>query len=237
MSYAKDRDAHTRGVNAIAAVDGVGNRLRRREAAKAHAMARRDRALATVASRAFKASSLGAVPTGATSNPLSGQRISNTLNTYLQPDMPTSGTGYKPPTTTGGGYLPPVVDIRPTLVRSITPLMTSASGTWSNPLGTGGQSINPTITGGIGTGGGGTTTGTGTSGGGGVITGGHTTGGGGGGGGSWTPVDPGGMIIDDDGNVVPASTGSGLAANKKYLLYAALALGAYWLWRRSKKGA
>ncbi len=66
-SFVKDRDAHTRGVNAIAAVDGATMRARQREAVKARQMRARDHRMAAMANAAFKPlrhslSSLGALP-------------------------------------------------------------------------------------------------------------------------------------------------------------------------------
>ena len=232
-SFIKDPDRHTRGVNAIAAVDGVGNRLRRREAAKIQAMRRRDAALATVASRAFRASSLGAIPTTGFGK-ITG-RVGSTLNTYL--DAPTKGNvgtgpvspprpGPLPPTGTGPvvDYLPPK---RPTLNAGVMTGLVAQPKSIVNL--TGGGTSPPLV---VGTPGGpltgGVAVGPATGGGGG----GGSGGGGGGGGGGEIDVDDGGSVITDDGNSLPSMDGP----NKKYLLYAAVAIGAYWLWRRSKKG-
>lgn len=88
MSFVKDKDARTRGVGAIAAVDTVGDRLRRHERIKAARMAQRDVALARLAKR----------------NPLTGLGAIN-MGGKIVPEVPGGGGagGGKPPGGGGGG--------------------------------------------------------------------------------------------------------------------------------------
>lgn len=59
MSYTKDRNAHTRGTGAIAALDGVSSVGRRRQIAGAKMMARQDTRLARLAKTAFRPMAMG----------------------------------------------------------------------------------------------------------------------------------------------------------------------------------
>ena len=119
--FVKDRDAHTRGVNAIAAVDGVGSRLRQREALKAAAMNARDRQMAQMANNAFRPqrhplAQLGAVSLGP----------KTAFQQYSGSGIDVKGTSYAP-TVPGGS--PGTVTPRPTYTQP-TSTVTATSTSW-----------------------------------------------------------------------------------------------------------
>lgn len=243
-SFIRDKDAHTRGVNAIAAVDGASGRLRHIEAIKARRMALRDQALARMAKNGFRPM-LGAIPTKIVGGPGSGGGGGGRTTTRfrLPGDIvkqtivgsgtltPVPGFGKMPGTPAGGGLVSGglVSGGGNTIVggTSLFPPGTLISpGSASVP----GAATTPTSSS--------TATGYGVSGGG--------------------AAGPGGMpgLTPDDGSLTATDTSpdtstditdtstdtsttdtSVMAPTKpNYLLYAGLALGAYLLWSSSRKG-
>ncbi len=106
--FVKDLDAHTRGVNAIAASDAVGTQLRRREQIKAARMHRRDRVLAQLAGDAYNPMkqaymALGRVNLTGTRPPGSAGAGDLKRNPSLVPKM---YTGYGGGAGGGGGGTP-----------------------------------------------------------------------------------------------------------------------------------
>lgn len=95
MSFVRDRNSHTRGINAIAALDGVSSQGRAMAAAKARAMAHRDRQLALAA--------LGALNIGGPTGARPGSGIRFDYGTSAEPTPPRSpgigAGGTRPPTT------------------------------------------------------------------------------------------------------------------------------------------
>lgn len=102
MSYQRDSDGYTRGVHAIAALDGASSRRRIAARSQARALALRDRALSSVIPR--RPLSLGAANlTGTVMGTRGGQAI-------LKSGGLQEGTGKTPmgrPQHTGRGSLPP----------------------------------------------------------------------------------------------------------------------------------
>jgi hypothetical protein len=61
VSYTRDRNRHTRGTGAIAALDGVSSTGRTEQRARAQTMARRDHRLALMARSAFRPMAMGMI--------------------------------------------------------------------------------------------------------------------------------------------------------------------------------
>lgn len=95
MSFMRDKDAGTRGIGAVAALDKVSGAGRRAQAARALAMARRDRVLSRVA--------MGAVSTGyRQSSPATyKQTIDFESGRPPPPKNPIPGSGFVKPITGG----------------------------------------------------------------------------------------------------------------------------------------
>ena len=97
MPFIKDPDAHTRGVNAIAAFDGTG-RGRALQRIKMRAMQRRDRALAAVARGGLGAIDINKIGGGKTKGPVIVPGYGGDMQT-----PPRVGGGKAPQGGSGGG--------------------------------------------------------------------------------------------------------------------------------------
>ncbi len=138
-SYFKDPDRHTRGVNAIAAVDGVTRRRRQIENLRTQAMNRRDLTMARMARQAFSPrAALGLVDLSPTRQAtyLSGGKIVS--NPFPKPSGGAGGT-YQPPP-------PPPSTPKPGYVAPGTGTSFVASGLSTNPFGTTSTPPNTVIT-------------------------------------------------------------------------------------------
>ncbi len=237
--FVKDLDAHTRGVNAIAAVDGAGTRLRRKEAMKARAMMDRDARMAAMAGAAFKPlrhslANLGAIP------------MANRSTGLVVPM-----TDATPPRPPGGGGLPP--SNNPTSTPPRRPPLNAGSDPTIASWGTPSRGVTPAPrrpSGGLSTGGGttrpgqvgpGTAADTGIVTGGSVVTGSGSSGTSSSGSGASSATSGGGygtIPVDEEAldelNMTPSTPVTmPMSRNTKLLLLAAIAAGGYWLYKRN----
>jgi len=126
MSYQRDNDSHTRGVNAIAALDGASSRRRLASRAQARQLALRDRAMAGFIPK--RPLSLGATNQAGT---ILGTRG---MQAILKSGGLQEGTSSSPmgrPQHTGRGSIPPGTPKPPPI---------------TNPIGTAGSTIGMTLT-------------------------------------------------------------------------------------------
>ncbi len=247
--FVKDLDAHTRGVNAIAAVDGAGTRLRRKEAMKARAMMDRDARMAAMAGAAFKPlrhslANLGAIPmANRFTSRLDSQQI--TMTTGLVVPM----TDVTPPRPPGGGGLPP--SNNPTSTPPRRPPLNAGSDPTIASWGTPSRGVTPAPrrpSGGLSTGGGTTRpgqVGPGTAADTSIVTGGSAGSGSSGtsssGSGASSATSGGGygtIPVDEEAldelNMTPSTPVTmPMSRNTKLLLLAAIAAGGYWLYKRN----
>lgn len=248
MAYERDRDAHTRGIGAIAAADGSRTRARRRMQV-ARALRERDRALSQITMG--PRGGLGAIRgfTNPGSPTVGSVRTMDASPTTGGRGLTTDYTPPKLPGSSGGGTAPPSrtpISITTIASRAVTmaprPAATIYGGKTAPPgsYGTGvtpnggnvdpGGSLLPPTT--ISDNGSGTTTTSGSSGGGGY------TGGGGGGGGGGAGVTTGGGGAPTftepavPGEDIPQS--SGMSNTTKALIAAGVIGGLYFLTK--KKG-
>jgi hypothetical protein len=231
-SYVRDRDARTRGVGAVAAVDHVSDALRRRQLARARAMARRDMTMAKLSRDAFSArAALGAVDI---QNVITSGQLGAKLASPIIEKRPSSTSlanlsatlGIKPTatTTTGPRYVAPGTGTQ------FLPVSTTLTKPPKRP----GFDLNPGANliggGGAGTSGGGSLTVSPT------VSSGQSGGGGGGGGGATPEPEPAppDLLPEEP----PLDEGMSITTPKpnykRLLLLAGLAAGAYYLYKRNK---
>jgi len=225
MSFMRDKDARTRGVGAVAALDHVSAAGRRAQRARAIAMARRDAALARTAMGAISTGYRESSPTGMTSSvsfdtgrapapasPTGGgigpapapitQRFMPTATKLSTQSLSQSIDPFRPATTSPTA--PPPLPPPPPVVVVDTPPPAPSTRPAASPVSSS------------------------SSGGG---------GGGGGGGGSWSPTPPRhpAVISEEMPDIVeplPSSPSSGAISGKTLAIGAGILLGAYFLFKK-----
>lgn len=232
MSYGRDRNARTRGVGAIAAIDHVSGKRRRMAAMGAVEMAKRDRELTLLARTAFRPMAMGKmiegeIPGRAEPRPRTPPSKGPPINPgpLPPPYQPPSSPPYVPPAPSGlpgkaGGLTNPgsggVYTTPPVWTQNTPPSTTGLP-----PPGPLPDPMPPA---------GGGTTGTNSGGGGG--------GGSGGGGGGGKPFPENGGIVPPGFELPPQQElppiNDGMSNTTKYVLLGVAVLGGYFLWKEHK---